>query len=319
MEKPFRSRSLSVEELAAIVRPLPVEKGLIERLVTPDRLRALKAAGRFTLILLALGAIFYFLAGFSIRQSIALALLATYAVYGFRGTERTPHLRFVPHYVHVLPRWYEILTDTGVISNSEEYDRLYEMVQALPPEQYNIFRSGIRFTVLDDFPTPDRRLVYSEDARGFQSRVGFVRPLKPLPRIVEEWERNHPEVSEELLYLPEFCLQRGLDGYNMGIVVPTSWWEERKTALGESRFEALRDPMGVESGTVLLTLATIPGSEFTLYWKRRLEPYDKGAEIWRTERNENRTRFGWVAEEKPFVDGPENLRHKYFHVEHGPI
>lgn len=289
-----------------------------------DVARALRATGRFVVALAIFSAIFYFLADFSIRQSVALALLTAWLIYGFGQTKQEPHLRFVPHFVHVWPSWFEILTDLELISAPHEYDKLYKTFKAAPPEQYNVFRDGVRFTILDDFPG-ERTLVYSDDYDTFVSKVDFERSLEPLTLSRKGWYAPGPIGSAEPWHFTPKLFVEGAHGalqggkYDIGVIVPDRWWEGKEPALsGIVKAEKLFD-----TGTVRLTIATIPRSEFTLYWERVGEPYRKGDEILRKHRVEDRAKFGWTVEDKgddyAVRNWPEILKHKYFSVHHRRI
>jgi hypothetical protein len=271
----------------------------------------LKNIARFLLGFLLLGAVLYFVADFSIRQSAALALFAAYVIYGLRMMTLRPDLIFLPHFIHIRPRWYEILTDLELISAAEEYDKLYQAFNALSPEQYNVFRDGVWFTVLDSETIGQRTLIYSDDYHNFVSKVDFERNLKPLTL----WrESEEPSLGE---WPVEFFVKGGGGTYRLGVIVPEWWWVRKETKLGGKLLEIDRCRAGIY-GTVELTIATIPGSEFTTYWKRS-DPYRKGDDIWRKLCVEDREKFGWTVEDKPERNSPEMLKHKYFEVRHRGI
>jgi hypothetical protein len=270
----------------------------------------LKNIARFLLGFLFLGAVLFFFADFSIRQSAALALFAAYVIYGLKMTPR-PDLILVPHFIHIRPQWYEILTDLELISPAEEYDKFYQTFNSLSPEQYNVFRDGVWFTVLESETIGQRTLIYLDDYHYFASKVDFERSLKPLTL----WrESEEPRLSEWPL---EFFVKGGGGTYRLGVIVPEWWWVQKEAKLGGRLLKVDRCRAGIY-GTVELTIATIPGSEFTTYWKRS-DPYPKGDDIWRKLCIEDREKFGWTVEDKPDRHWPEMLKHKYFEVRHRRI
>ena len=114
-------------------------------------------------------------------------------------------------------------------------------------------------------------------------------------------------------YTPDLFV-RGYGEYALGMNVPQWWWEQKKGALsGKVQADEIFD-----TGTLRLTIATIPRSEFTLYWRRRT-PYPKGDEVWKKRRDEDRAKFGWVANNLLETPVHKFLKHKYFDVRHYSI
>jgi hypothetical protein len=90
-------------------------------------------------------------------------------------------------------------------------------------------------------------------------------------------------------------------------------------------------PLAVDTnpltGTVELTLATLPLAEFDVYWDQveRTEEYVEfllktGPQI----RNEHREKLGWKDKTSSYEPGlgirvPVSIEHKYFSVEHRDI
>jgi hypothetical protein len=69
--------------------------------------------------------------------------------------------------------------------------------------------------------------------------------------------------------------------------------------------------------TAYLTLATLPLSEFTVYWQGDGDGYRRLPLIW-ARRDENRRTHGWTAEERS-SNGLVSIQHKYVRVEHQAI
>jgi hypothetical protein len=102
-----------------------------------------------------------------LRSSVGtvLALFAAYVIYGFRMMTPLPNLTLEPHYVLILPHWWEILADLQLITTAADYDELYKSFNSLPPEQYNVFRNGFCYSVLEHASLGPRTLVHELIAR----------------------------------------------------------------------------------------------------------------------------------------------------------
>ena len=270
---------------------------------------AFKTVARFVLALVVVFIVLYLPAGFTITQSVALTFLVAYVLFRIWQVEGKPPLRFVPYYVHVQPSWFKILTDLELILGPHEYDVICETSKPFPADQYNIYRNGVRFTVLDDEPIGERTLVYSNDYHCFVSKVHFEMSLAPLTL---SHESSQPSLRT---YTPDFFVRGGYGAYSFGLIVPEWWWERKKGILS-GKVEAQEGAFG--TGTIRLTIAHIAGSEFTQYWSR-VTPYKKGDEIWRKDRVEDRMKFGWTVEERPETFYPQRLEHQYVEVHHDKI
>lgn len=71
----------------------------------------MKSALTYFLTSALLWLILFFVASFSLRQSVILALLI--ALLSLEVSQRSPKLfaRFSPYWVHVKPNWFQILSD----------------------------------------------------------------------------------------------------------------------------------------------------------------------------------------------------------------
>jgi hypothetical protein len=250
----------------------------------------------------------YALAGFSVRQSAAIVVLAGALEYAFWVANRGPGILFVPHRIHFQPRWFEILSDLELIATPEEYDKLHERSSSVPPEQYNVFRDGVCFTVLESKEFGQRTLVYSNDFHTFVSDVDFRRSLAPLTVADESPLRNSPAPLGPTS--PDLFLSYGVGGCSIGVIVDDWWWEKRKESIVSRTGELNAREIHFE-GPTGLTLARISWSEFTLYWER-LRPYPKGDKVWERRRLDDRAKFGWTDTD----DSPEARDHQYFRLEH---
>ena len=75
---------------------------------------------------------------------------------------------------------------------------------------------------------------------------------------------------------------------------------------------------GQSTGQVRVTLAKLPASEFTVYWKRQ-KHYPKGDKVWRKRHEEDRAKLGWLPNGSLETAEHKFLEHKYFRVRHYPI
>jgi hypothetical protein len=260
-------------------------------------------------------AVFAYPAGLSFRQSLVLAIVLTILLaYVERGIDNgmpKPGWRFRPYYVWVTPKWCELLADFKLIGTTEEWPAIEIVVRQEPLTEYLVLRSGIRFTILQEWADLQETLIYWDNDRRFVGEVNFGEEIKPI-------KTGHGDV----LLVVRF---QG-DGYALGIYVPIPWWEEVKTSCPKPLEERL-DP---GRGRIELILATVSDREFDEYrepvWSGR-RSIDKRAWWGQIEatRAEERTRFSWKKLEHPEipelgpVDWPESIEHKYFNVEHHGI
>jgi hypothetical protein len=279
----------------------------------------MKNFGKILLGVLGLWIVLYLLAGFSIRQSTAIVALAGLVAYALWAVNPRPDILLVPHRIHVQPRWFEMLSDLGFVATPEAYDQLHESFSSLPPGQYNVFRDGVCFTVLESKQFGQRTLVYSNDFHTFVSEVDFERGLAPLTVADESPLRNSPAPLGPTS--PSLFMCYGAGGISLGVIVHDWWWEKRKESVTGKTGKLEAREAYFDCGLIRLTLADISGSEFTPYWKR-LRPYPKGDQVWEKRRLDDRAKFGWSDSD----NSPEALRHrdfrlenKYFYVRHHSI
>ena len=267
-----------------------------------------KTIGKYLLGFSGLWIGLYLLAGFSMRQSTAIVLLAGVVGYAFWAANSRPDIVFVPHAIRVQPRWDRILLDLGLVATTAEYDHLREPFDALPPDRYNVFRDGMWFTVLKSEQFGPRTLVYSNDFHTFVSEVDFERNLAPLTVADESPLRHSPAPLGPTS--PSLFVSYGVGGCSMGVIVHDWWWEKRRESI-ISKAGELSAREVFDCGLVRVTLAHISSSEFTLFWKRP-KPYPKGDRVWKKHRDEDRAKLGWID-----VDNSEEaLRHQFYRLEH---
>jgi hypothetical protein len=253
-------------------------------------------------------------ADFSMRQSIVLAILGAWL-----GLEiETEHVRrFSPYYVWVCPNWYQLLTDFKLIGKPEEWEAIQKSFKELPPTEYRVLRSGIHFTVVHQSDDFRRTLIYSNNHRAFVSHIDFQEDIEPI-RI----DREGLFAALDM-YDVAFYVKGGVDGYDLGIHAPDSWWEGVKASCPKP----MEESGGPSEGTVNLTLAKISYHEFDLYWSPLdwwSTSFHKTAKQIKARRDADRDRLGWKRFEysrNPEVprNYPECIIQKYFRVEHDAI
>ena len=260
-----------------------------------------------------------YIAVFSIRQSIVLALLMASLAGGIENAAAKPTRRFSPYYVRVYPNWYDLLIDFKLIDKPEEWHAIQKSFEGLPTTEYRVLRNGVCFTVVHQSEDFERTLIYSDNHRVFVSEIDFEEDAEPI-RIERTNRFGEPNSCDVRL-----LMKSSGDGYNLGIRVPGRWWDQVKTSCPKPKGEIADSP----TGQIDLILATISNREFDLYW----EPiewnstfYDKTAKQIRARRDEQRQKLGWKTIEHDSdlgvelgIDFPESIEHKYFNVEHRGI
>jgi hypothetical protein len=279
---------------------------------------------QLVLLYLAVAAVlssaFLFIADFSVRQSLALALvLALFALWTDNALPR-PRLKFNPYYVTVTPKWFELVTDFKIIAGPNEWQGIQEYCSSLDRTEYSVLRDNIRFTVLqsEDY---DRQLLHRSTTpyHGyFSTKIDCEEDMNPLTLETDEHiERMFGK------HVPGFFMKSGADGYNLGISVPDRWWDKVKASCPET----LNVNQKHTTGMVELTLATIPYSEFDVYWwptEYDGSFYDSALPRIRSRIDEQRKKCGWGTikhseiPELP-IHYPDLIEHKYFTVEHRTI
>lgn len=117
-----------------------------------------------------------YLGDFPSRQSAVLTFLAwiCYELYSKLSSSRRVESVFEPFSVSIYPNWYELLSDFKLIGGMEEWHRLREETEKLPPSEYSVFQSGFHFTVIR--PPSDGLLpglTFWDNRRIFLSDVEF--------------------------------------------------------------------------------------------------------------------------------------------------
>ncbi|MCL4510461.1 MAG: hypothetical protein M1470_05265 [Bacteroidetes bacterium] len=263
--------------------------------------------------------IFAQVAGFSMKQSIALALLIAWCA---RELYRPKAFRFRPYDICVTPDWIPLLTDFQLLNKPEEWQAIKKSFEN--PSVYNqMLHYGIIYlTVVHQSENSLDSLIYLNAKRAFVTEIdlnGVIEPIKVVPK-----NNRTTEFVDTLKFAHsvEFFMKYGHDGYNLGLVVPDRWWNETKEKCPKPMKE-VSDPM---IGRVHLTLATIPYTEFVLYWSPTWQSGSSDRIMRRRaiRRKEQRKKFGWKDAGHPdlpelAINWPDSIAQKYFKVEHREI
>jgi hypothetical protein len=289
-----------------------------------------KATGKALLKSLAflatLFACFRYLGDFSSQQSTLLTAVACigYGLYERLNASRTVSNVFSPFCVSIYPNWHKLLSDFKLIDTEDEWHKLCKAANETPDREYTVFRSGFTFTVIrppaDDGLLPG--LAFWDNRKVFLAEVELSEPVIQiedafgLPARGEEHPFfHHPKWSN----LPELCFKWGAGGYEIGLEVQDDWWEHLRenNKIGDlAKIKVHRDHL---CGTTRLTVATIPYSEFGLYYqnvgydslKKVQEGMDKELDI-----------NGWtrkIERDSEIRDPWSRIEHKYFRVSHRSI
>lgn len=263
----------------------------------------------------------FYIGDFSTQQSILLAILlailAVYVEYLSHGSKA----RFCPYYLDIAPNWFLILSDFRLLAKPEYWSKIEEYVEHAPKGAYCLLRDNIRITVLHPEDLTSRSMVYTSTVphQGyFTTKVHFSEEINPL-----SFASDIPLLDVFGKQTPNFLVNSGPDGFRLAISIPDKFWSEIQNSCPKP--DAINHQHA--TGTVELTLAVIPNSEFDLYWKPRSSQVSYNMKILpklQAYIREQRKRFGWEAkkhEEIPelAINWPEVINHKYFEVRHNEI
>lgn len=252
---------------------------------------------------------------FPLRQGLVLGWLTALLMFAIRVGNSKP-VPFVPYWVRISPNWFDILTDYQLIDGPEEWRAICKSVEALP--NYNVLRDGILFTVVQQSEDFKNTLIFWNLQRAFRSEFNL---LEDMTEIKPEWQTRMGQHLPPRVFMKPFAGQPYIAGYSLGIEVRDWWWEEVK--------DKCPAPLSVDkdslTGSVDITLATLPCGEFDIYrnpperWSTKyiskIEPQI------RTRRKELRQKLGWKDQKLAYEPGlgvhpPESMAHQYFNVEH---
>jgi hypothetical protein len=279
--------------------------------ITATLIAPLLVGGIFFLILV-------YVADFSARQSIALALILMF-MGRYVGDQvkklneriekavEKPSYKFAPYHIRIDPQWQQLLIDFKLIGSAEEWAQIKETVyEALP--------YGISCTILQKQDEWQEDLIFRGPILG-----SFV-------RIFEFEDVIAPIQFEEAPRELRLFVKPGADGYDLGIIVPEKWWDGVKTSCPKP----LKERNGEMWYETELTLATLSYAEFGWYWQPEngagpgnlsiKEPQYNAYEEWSqqitSQRDEQRIKLGWKEAK---YGGPNRIEHSYFEVVHNHI
>lgn len=273
----------------------------------PNILRQLFKLTVFFVILFV--ALFY-LGGFSLAQSIALTLLfcTIWLLVVLRTQEKLP---FVPYRVFVRPNFHRIVTDFDLVKDSkEEWAKLWEGIEKLPKEPWNIWNSGFSFSVI----TP--QLIFQHGWNAFTTELDMSASLEPVAIPRKDYEPFSPRLELDAWGI----------GYRLRLVLKEDHWNRISGRPIFAKMDKLDVNFDRMCGTVEVLLAVIPEEEFRIHlWVKpgaSLKPYEGAVKS----RAEARVRYGWKGEaqtdmyerETP-ADRSNSVEHKYFSVSHSGI
>jgi hypothetical protein len=131
--------------------------------------------------------LFRFVGGFSVRQSILVALLTHTLYLRFHVFHHLYIFRkptFNPYGIHISFKWEQILQDSELIHGDEHWAEIRGKAQSSPAQVHSVLRDGIRFNVLG----PD--LIYWKDRQSFMSRANLIVNDHEIGwiRVWQDWE-----------------------------------------------------------------------------------------------------------------------------------
>jgi hypothetical protein len=235
---------------------------------------------KFVLKLTAAGAFICIIGGLSLRASIAIVILPAFV--GIWNWQKASN-EFTLYEVKIVPRIGLMMMALGLVTE-EEWKRLNQKRLAPALTWKNSWTSlhlqnGITTVVLSDHPRElsDKMLVHwtSHDAKTGRD---FCLPFS---------QRDSIEYSQELDFLklkdseypkdncfdwsPEFFFEQGMDGskvggYEMGIEVASSWWNNNKERLeNEGIAKSLKVHDKPETRRTRIAFVILPRDVFLLF------------------------------------------------------
>jgi hypothetical protein len=249
---------------------------------------------------------------FSVRQGVMLGVLIWVLSFSAAHSFGKP-VRFMPYWVRISPNWIQILTDFRLIGSRAEWHSVIESLDT--SSEHSVLRDGVWFTVVRRSEDFERTLIFWNQKQAFGGEFEFEENMSPIG--------FQSQLSEDIDVPARFFMKpyapNGDLGYSLGIAVPAWWWEEVKASCPA--------PLAVETtgwtGTVELTLATLPLEEFNIY----RDPIDRWSDeyIVKTEpqiskrRDERRKTPGWkdnTPDSEPGLRWGKSIEHKYFNIAH---
>jgi hypothetical protein len=255
-------------------------------------------------------------AHFSLMQAVAILIMlvslniwhGSWHEQSWQGKQYRLEQFFRPYTVRLELKFIGLLVDYRIVRIDPEEPRQPHPLLSFPPE--------IVFTVLQpghavEFPG----LVYHDTRKCLLTRIDFEEPVgEMISRLLRKFQSPgfaESSASNELLLWPDVFLRVNAKGYEIGITVPSRYWE-RLCETGEAG-DLVKTQAHTDSytGTTRLIVATLPYSAFGVYYQN-LNPHE-----WLKLREEQLAECGRKDAERR---GPwSRLEHKYFVVEHRAV
>jgi hypothetical protein len=268
-------------------------------------------------LLLTLFILMFRWADFSVGQSVILGLLLVigYGAYRSLMAKATADCTFTPFRVVVQPKFAELLIDYKLLKDADELDDLFKLW-------------GKKDQVLISFTVLESRsrgwLIFSHAYNSFVSECDFEQdieglrfdgyPEQTISLIDPTSDRERLRSGRPL----SFYFRLGSGGYQLGLKVPTEWWQRicaENHGVDFVKTEAKDDP---RYGETTLIFARLPYAAFTPFLlpiggivttDREYDAYD---EAWK-HADTKLAEFGW---KKKQPDGWEEVQDPWTNVEH---
>src|SRR5467141_684320 len=234
-----------------------------------------KVLAKSILFIALLYALFRYAGDFSTSQSVVLTIVSLigYGLYERLNLSRKTEDVFTPFCVSFFPNWYELLSDLTLIKGEEDWKRLCEAEEKIPPSKFNMFKQGFSFTVIK--PPSEEGLL--PGLAFWNNQKVFLNELELSEPVIEEegdglrlrfGEKHkffdHPSWSS----LPRVVFRWGTKGYEIGLEVQNDWWKERCKSGELKELAKIKEHSDYLCGTTRLVIATLPYSEFAAYYQR---------------------------------------------------
>jgi hypothetical protein len=273
---------------------------------------------------------FRYLGDFSPQQSSALSVM-TWLLYGlyenlkakFEVSQAVQNV-FSPFRVSIYPNWYELLSDFKLIRSKEEWNRLDETAEAQSKtSDYVFYRKGFSFTVLKPMTENSQPpgLMYSDNLKFFLNEADLSESIMPIDDDLGRYGQahplfNHPKWSQ----LPEVYFKWGVGGYEIGLEVHDDWWKDLSKDGEVGELSKLTQHRDSRCGTTRLLIASLPYSEFSIYYQD--VPYEQ-MQKHQDARDKLLEEKGWKRQhddpDAEIRDSWSRVEHKYFAVAHRTI
>ncbi|HET7107269.1 MAG TPA: hypothetical protein VFI38_10695 [Candidatus Acidoferrum sp.] len=286
-----------------------------------------KALAKSVLFVAVLYALFRYAGDFSTSQSVVLTIVSWvgYGLYERLNLSRKAECVFTPFCVSFFPHWYELLSDLTLIKDEEDWKRLCESVNEVPASKFSVFKQGFSFTVIRPPSEQDLwpGLTFWNNEKVFLNELELSEP------VIENEDDgmrfgfgekhkffNHPSWSS----LPRVVFKWGMKGYELGLEVQADWWKERSQSGELKKLAKIEEHTDHLCGNTRLVIATLPYSEFAVYYQH--VDYDKQGKV-QAERDKQLEANGWKRKEEDkdseIRDPWSRIEHKYFSISHRSI